>query len=50
MRVGERALLTLSPEHAYGAQGTGQIPAWATLEFDVELLSFRPPGNEKNEL
>ena len=51
MRVGERALLTLSPEYAYGEQGSGErIPASATLEFDVELVSFRSPRNEKSEL
>ena len=50
MRVGERALLTLSPEYAYGGEGSGKIPASATLEFEVELLSFRTPGHEKSEL
>ena len=50
MRVGERALLTLSPEYAYGGGGSGKIPGSATLEFEVELLSFRTPGHEKSEL
>ena len=50
MRVGERALLTLSPEYAYGEEGSGKIPASATLEFEVELLRFRTPGHEKSEL
>ena len=50
MRVGERALLTLTPEYAYGEDGSPpKIPGGATLEFDVELLSFEPPSKEPKE-
>jgi FKBP-type peptidyl-prolyl cis-trans isomerase len=39
MRLGEKAELTIAPEHAYGAMGSPPtIPANATLIFTVELL------------
>lgn len=39
MKVGEKAVLTLDPEHGYGARGAGAaIPPNATLIFEVELL------------
>merc|ERR1711893_15790 len=42
MSVGERAVLTCSPDYAYGDQGVGGvIPANATLLFDVELLGVK---------
>lgn len=40
MDKGELALLTCKPEYAYGKQGQGSIPADATLQFEVELLSW----------
>lgn len=41
MKKGERAILTLAPDYAYGAAGAGgSIPPNATLKFDVELLEF----------
>ena len=41
MKQGERATLTCAPEYAYGDQGSPpKIPANATLNFDVELLSW----------
>lgn len=41
MSVGQRAILTCSPDMAYGAEGFPPlIPANATLIFDVELLSI----------
>lgn len=50
MRVGERALLTLKPEYAYGQDGSPpKIPGGATLEFDVELLGFEPPAKGAKE-
>ena len=41
MKVGERAMLICTPEYAYGVDGSPpKIPPNATLEFDVELISF----------
>jgi FKBP-type peptidyl-prolyl cis-trans isomerase len=43
MKVGEKAVLTCKPEHAYGASGAGGvIPPNATLSFEVELLGIGP--------
>ena len=42
MSIGERAILTLTPDYAYGEEGyAGVIPANATLIFDVELLGVK---------
>ena len=39
MKPGERALLTIKAEYAYGDAGSPpKIPPRATLEFDVELI------------
>jgi FKBP-type peptidyl-prolyl cis-trans isomerase/tetratricopeptide (TPR) repeat protein len=41
MRLGEKSLLTCSPEYAYGEQSPSPaIPANSTLNFEVELLRF----------
>jgi FK506-binding protein 1 len=42
LTIGQRALLTCSPDYAYGSQGIGGvIPPNSTLVFDVELISFK---------
>ena len=42
MKVGGKAKLVCPAEIAYGNQGQGQIPAGATLVFEVELLEAKP--------
>lgn len=42
MSVGEKAILTCSPDYAYGPSGVGGvIPPNATLIFEVELLGLK---------
>lgn len=42
MRKGEKCLLICKPEYAYGDHGSPpKIPAGATLNFEVELLSWK---------
>eukprot|EP01025_Chloroclados_australasicus_P048566 TRINITY_DN5505_c0_g1_i1.p1 TRINITY_DN5505_c0_g1~~TRINITY_DN5505_c0_g1_i1.p1 ORF type:complete len:587 (-),score=135.63 TRINITY_DN5505_c0_g1_i1:292-2052(-) len=50
MKKGEKALLTCSPEYAYGAQGSPpSIPSNATLNFEVELLSWHKVNDISKE-
>jgi len=42
MKKGEKALLTCTSDYAYGASGSPpKIPPGATLQFEVELLSWK---------
>mmetsp|Transcript_20857 Transcript_20857/g.48169 ORF Transcript_20857/g.48169 Transcript_20857/m.48169 type:complete len:488 (-) Transcript_20857:223-1686(-) len=51
MKVGEKALLVISPDYGYGADGSPpKIPPSATLHFEVELLDFEEPPKEKWQL
>lgn len=44
MRVGERSLFLLAPEHAYGPRGAPPtIPPNATLLFEIELKDAKEP-------
>jgi len=48
MKKGEKAILTIASEHAYGEQGSPpKIPANATLQFEVELIDFRDKEKSK---
>jgi len=41
MKLGEKSILTLRSDYAYGDAGSGaKIPGGATLKFEVELLSW----------
>ncbi|KAL4080660.1 hypothetical protein J3A83DRAFT_4367071 [Scleroderma citrinum] len=41
LSLGEKAILTATPDYAYGEQGFGKvIPKNATLKFEVELLKI----------
>lgn len=46
MRIGEKALLTICSDYAYGSSGSGKIPADATLQFTVELIDFTEKDHE----
>mmetsp|Transcript_28022 Transcript_28022/g.32105 ORF Transcript_28022/g.32105 Transcript_28022/m.32105 type:complete len:486 (+) Transcript_28022:75-1532(+) len=51
MKVGEKAILTISSDYGYGKSGSPpKIPADATLNFEVELLGFKEKEKEKWEL
>ena len=45
MCPGDKRVLTIGPNYAYGKRGAGGIiPPDATLVFDVEMISFEPHG------
>jgi FKBP-type peptidyl-prolyl cis-trans isomerase len=39
---GDRIVITMKPELAYGARGNGDIPPNSTLVFDYEILAVHP--------
>ncbi|KAE8420374.1 hypothetical protein BDV36DRAFT_249751 [Aspergillus pseudocaelatus] len=46
MSLGEKALLTITPDYGYGAQGfPGLIPGNSTLLFEVHLVSIKRKGS-----
>jgi arylsulfatase A-like enzyme len=42
VRAGDRIVITMEPELAYGERGNRDIPPNATLVFDYEILSVEP--------
>ncbi|MDJ0758765.1 MAG: FKBP-type peptidyl-prolyl cis-trans isomerase [Woeseiaceae bacterium] len=49
MLIGEKRVLTIAPELAYGERQRGPIPANSTLIFEVDLLGLRSPSEEATE-
>lgn len=41
MKVGGKRKLTVPYQYGYGKYGTGNIPGFATLVFDIELLEIK---------
>ncbi len=41
MKVGGKAILVCPPNIAYGDDGNGSVPRFATLTFDVELVDIK---------
>ena len=42
VREGDRIIVTMKPDLAYGARGRTGIPANSTLVFDYEILAVKP--------
>ncbi|KAG8856436.1 FK506 binding protein proline rotamase rapamycin-binding protein [Tulasnella sp. 330] len=40
LSLGQKAILTCTPDYAYGSRSIGTIPANSTLSFEVELLEI----------
>ncbi len=49
MPVGSKWQLYIPQELAYGTRATGQIPAYSTLVFDVEVLSIEEAKKEEKK-
>jgi len=50
MKKNEKAILRCRWDYTYGDSGQqGKIPAGATLNFDVELISFGPKKKVSRE-
>ena len=49
MPVGSKWQLYIPQELAYGSRATGQIPAYSTLVFDVEVLSIEEQKKEEKK-
>ena len=48
MKIGEKAILKISPEYGYGKSGSPpKIPPNADLNFEVELLDFKEKEKER---
>jgi FKBP-type peptidyl-prolyl cis-trans isomerase FkpA len=47
LKKGSKAKFIIPSAIAYGANGSGQIPANSILQFDVELLDFKKPEAPK---
>jgi len=41
MKKGGKRKLTVPPQYGYGKYGAGEIPGFATLMFDIELLEIK---------
>ncbi len=51
MKVGGLRFITVPPELAYGSKGNAPlIPASATVEFAVSLLSCKRAGSNPNSI
>lgn len=50
MKVGEKALLIVSPEYGYRDLEQSNIPAGSVLHFEVELLDFMEKPKKKHEM
>ena len=47
MKVGDKWMLYIPPELAYGNRGMGPIPPGSLPTFEVELLDVLPPAAAK---